>query len=111
MWESGHQYAGQGLGLVPEPQLDVDDQSQCGIFEALDLSGYRASWGRYRPCKCSSRNNSQHIMVNNYHITRSQFPTGFDSIKHYSINKKTFCFVRTYQCKKWKKVSNHQNRE
>jgi len=33
-WESGRQYADQGLGLVPEPRLDVDDQSQCGVFGA-----------------------------------------------------------------------------
>jgi len=33
-WESGRQYTGQGLGWVPKPRLDIDDQSQCGVFEA-----------------------------------------------------------------------------
>ncbi|OAP19254.1 hypothetical protein AXX17_AT1G38480 [Arabidopsis thaliana] len=32
--ESGRQYAGQGLRWVPKPRLDVDDQSQCGVFGA-----------------------------------------------------------------------------
>jgi len=33
-WESGRRYTGQGLGWVPEPRLHIDDQSQCGVFEA-----------------------------------------------------------------------------
>ena len=58
-WESGRLYTGQGLGLVPEPRLDIDDQSQCGIFGApvtcpviehlggITVPGVRISIGMY----------------------------------------------------------------